>query len=114
MDLGGNATARNFWKYHLTSSLSCLVFVVDAHDRDRLGEAKDALEKILHEQSLLSSVPLLVIGNKCDFEDCATYTDIVQALALNTLEPHEWTLKLASAATGQGVPELVEWLQKTL
>ena len=45
------------------SLISGLIFVVDSNDRERVGEARDELNRMLNEDELRNSV-LLVFANK--------------------------------------------------
>ena len=44
-------------------SISGLIFVVDSNDRERVGEAKDELSRMLNEDELRDAI-LLVFANK--------------------------------------------------
>ena len=47
----------------LICSLSGLIFVVDSNDRERIGEAKEELTRMINEDELRDAV-LLVFANK--------------------------------------------------
>ncbi|KAH3716401.1 hypothetical protein DPMN_059123 [Dreissena polymorpha] len=49
--------------YDLVCVLSGLIFVVDSNDRERVGEAKDELSRMLNEDELRDAI-LLVFANK--------------------------------------------------
>ena len=63
-DLGGHHRFRDDWSRHVRGC-GALLFVVDVADAARLGEARQALQRLL-EDPVVGSMPLLVIANKAD------------------------------------------------
>jgi ADP-ribosylation factor protein 1 len=61
-DLGGHNKIRSLWREYLEDTQG-LVFVVDSTDRERIGEARDHLQRMLQEELLRDAV-LLVFANK--------------------------------------------------
>lgn len=80
-DLGGSAAIRQFWGRYITAETQLLIFVVDAADRERFGEARLALEVAL--KSCGESVALLVLANKQDLPGAATTAETAQALGID-------------------------------
>lgn len=62
-DLGGQKKLRNQWKDYLEKS-NAVIFVIDAHDRERYLEMKDEFKnRVLPE---LGEKPCLIVCNKLD------------------------------------------------
>ncbi|TFK25184.1 P-loop containing nucleoside triphosphate hydrolase protein [Coprinopsis marcescibilis] len=63
-DLGGQRGIRNIWpKYY--DDCHAVVFVIDAEDRERLGEGWEVFDSVLSAPQILE-VPLLLLANKQD------------------------------------------------
>ncbi|KXT17387.1 hypothetical protein AC579_3854 [Pseudocercospora musae] len=130
-DVGGQHSLRNLW-HNYYSSCHAIVFVIDStdigdadiarlsekgasDDEGRLGECKLVLEDVLQNESA-EGVPVLVLANKQDREDCVEVVRIKEGLVRKVFEGEKGqnvrdsrVLPL-SALTGTGVKEAVEWL----
>ena len=62
-DLFGKGTKHLLYQYKFFFFLSGLIFVVDSNDRERIGEAKDEIMRMLNEDELRNA-KLLVFANK--------------------------------------------------
>ncbi len=84
-------------------------------DAGRLEECKMVLESILGNEEA-SGVPLLVLANKQDREDCVEVVRIKEGLVRRVFEGakggsvRDSRVLPCSALTGAGVQEAVEWL----
>jgi ADP-ribosylation factor related protein 1 len=82
----------------------------------RLGECKDVLESIL-QSSETSGIPLLVLANKQDREDCVEVVRIKEGFVRRVFEGEKGgsvrdsRVLPCSALTGTGVEEAVEWVR---
>ena len=47
-DVGGQDKIRPLWRHYFQNTQG-LIFVVDSNDRDRIGEARDELHRMLNE-----------------------------------------------------------------
>jgi ADP-ribosylation factor related protein 1 len=139
-DVGGQHSLRGLWQSYY-SSAHAIVFVVDSTDigdgnishlassdqpttstpkpssdhEGRLDECKLVLEDVL-QHSEAEGVPVLVLANKQDREDCVEVVRIKEGFVRKVFEGEKGqnvrdsrVLPL-SALTGTGVKEAVEWV----
>lgn len=112
-DVGGNEKIRQNWKqyYHQTQGV---IFVIDSGDRERLGESKAELERMLAEAEL-KGAKLLIFVNKQDLPNAMSVGEVTEGLGLRTLKSgHTWFVKAASAKTGSGLSEGLDWLSEVI
>jgi ADP-ribosylation factor related protein 1 len=138
-DVGGQTTMRGLWQSYY-SSCHAIIFVVDSTDvgegledftsgaagvsnngvngesHGRLGECKLVLESVLQNADV-AGVPVLVLANKQDREDCVEVVRIKEGFVRQVFEGEKGggvrdsrVLPL-SALMGTGVREAVEWVQ---
>merc|ERR1711890_24934 len=73
-DVGGQDKIRPLWRHYFQNTQG-LIFVVDSNDRERIGEARDELMRMLAEDELREAVllifsekqELVYSGNMCHF-----------------------------------------------
>ncbi|GLJ29122.1 hypothetical protein SUGI_0574090 [Cryptomeria japonica] len=109
-DVGGQENIRPLWTHYLRNAEG-LVFVVDSNDRERIGEAKDLLHKMLSEDDL-KGVSLLVFANKQDFPNAMNTAEIIEKLDLQSLSDCCWYVQNSCATSGEGLFEGLDWLSK--
>lgn len=132
-DVGGQHSLRGLWQSYY-SSCHAIVFVIDStdvgdadlsklsspdghkeEDFGRLEECKLVLEDVLLNQDA-EGVPVLVLANKQDREDCVEVVRIKEGLVRKVFEGEKGgsvrdsRVLPCSALTGTGVTEAVEWL----
>lgn len=87
-DVGGQDKIRPLWRHYFQNTQG-LVFVVDSNDRDRIGEARDELHRMLSEDELRDAV-LLVFANKQDLPNAMTAAEVTDKLGLHSLRQRNW------------------------
>jgi len=107
-DLGGQTGLRSIWDKYYDES-HAVVYVVDSASKDRWGESKGALEKVLGARELYGA-PVLVLANKQDLEDSAPPQELKEHFGLGKLDSRPIAIMPVCAYTGQGLRDAVDWL----
>ena len=134
-DVGGQHALRSMWTSYY-EVCHAIVFVVDGCDigdpessnldedgaggggggGGRLEECRKTLESVLSHPST-ASIPLLVLANKQDREDCVETVRIKEGLVRRVFEGErgggvrDSRVLPVSALKGEGVREAVEWVR---
>lgn len=87
--------------------------MVDSNDRDRVGEARDELHRMLNEDELRDAL-LLVFANKQDLPNAMSAAEITDKLGLQSLRQRQWFIQATCATSGDGLYEGLEWLSTNL
>jgi len=118
-DVGGQDKIRPLWRHYYQNTQG-VIFVVDSNDRDRIDDSKDyehsakeELSRMLAEDELRDAV-LLVFANKQDLPNAMKVQEVTERLGLNKLRNRQWYIQGASAPTGDGLYEGLDWLSNTL
>eukprot|EP00401_Gymnodinium_catenatum_P045842 CAMPEP_0117563106 /NCGR_PEP_ID=MMETSP0784-20121206/55319_1 /TAXON_ID=39447 /ORGANISM="" /LENGTH=221 /DNA_ID=CAMNT_0005360733 /DNA_START=11 /DNA_END=676 /DNA_ORIENTATION=+ len=114
-DVGGRDKIRPLWRryYEMYEKMDCLVFVVDSNDRDRIVDAKEALDGMMVEDQLRDTV-LLVFANKQDLPNAMPVADITEKLGLHNLRHTTWYIQGSVATSGEGLYEGLDWLRSAI
>lgn len=107
-DVGGQDRIRPLWRHYFADTQG-LIFVVDSNDRDRIGEAREELHRMLNEEDLRDAV-LLVFANKQDLPNAMNAAQITDQLGLGSLRNRKWCVKGTIATNGEGLYEGLDWL----
>lgn len=113
-DLGGQEELQSLWdKYYAESH--AVIYVVDSSDQQRIDESKQAFDQMIGNESL-RGVPLLLLANKQDLEDCLSLSAIKSAFQENghQLSMRDCKAMSVSALTGDGVDEGIRWMVKCI
>mmetsp|Transcript_18371 Transcript_18371/g.27724 ORF Transcript_18371/g.27724 Transcript_18371/m.27724 type:complete len:181 (+) Transcript_18371:87-629(+) len=111
-DVGGPDKLRRLWG-HYYEGADGVVFVVDSNDRDRIGDAREELERLLSTPQL-ERATLLVFANKQDLPNSMGSSEIAEKLGLGNLRNRRWYLQQACAPSGEGLLEGFQWLSKNI
>ena len=111
-DVGGQDKIRPLWQHYYRNT-KCLIYVVDASDRDRVHEARDELHRMLDEDELREAT-LLVFANKQDLPNAMAPAEITDKLGLNDLRTRRWYIQPTCATNGDGLYEGLDWLSAQL
>lgn len=89
--------------------------MVDSNDRDRMNESKELFDKMIKNE-YLSGVPLLILANKQDLEDCMGVRDIKPVFQQHghLIGRRDCLTIPTSGLNGEGVEEAVTWLVEAL
>eukprot|EP00656_Telonema_subtile_P011869 TRINITY_DN15922_c0_g1_i1.p1 TRINITY_DN15922_c0_g1~~TRINITY_DN15922_c0_g1_i1.p1 ORF type:complete len:198 (-),score=31.84 TRINITY_DN15922_c0_g1_i1:34-627(-) len=112
-DLGGQRVLRSIWEKY-SGSAHAIIYMLDASDRDRFLEAREAFGALLGRADTQGAA-VLVLANKYDLADVALPDEIQETLQL--IELHETCvcrLQPVSALTGEGLELAMKWLHDTL
>jgi small GTP-binding protein len=111
-DVGGQDKIRPLWRHYFQNTQG-LIFVVDSNDRERIGEAREELNRMLNEDELRDAV-LLVFCNKQDLPNALQATDVTAKLGLQSMRNRRWFIQSTCATTGDGLYEGLDWLANEL
>eukprot|EP01026_Neomeris_dumetosa_P019796 TRINITY_DN179_c1_g1_i1.p2 TRINITY_DN179_c1_g1~~TRINITY_DN179_c1_g1_i1.p2 ORF type:complete len:180 (-),score=24.71 TRINITY_DN179_c1_g1_i1:268-807(-) len=111
-DVGGQDKIRPLWRHYFQNTQG-LIFVVDSNDRDRVGEARDELSRMLNEDELANAA-LLVFANKQDLPNAMNVAEITDKLGLHSLRNRKWYIQATCATSGDGLYEGLDWLSNNI
>ncbi|XP_021367861.1 ADP-ribosylation factor 1 isoform X1 [Mizuhopecten yessoensis] len=111
-DVGGQDKIRPLWRHYFQNTQG-LIFVVDSNDRERVGEAKEELSRMLGEDELRDAV-LLVFANKQDLPNAMNAPEITEKLGLSNLRNRNWFIQATCATSGDGLYEGLDWVSNQL
>ena len=111
-DVGGQDKIRPLWR-HYYENTDGIIFVVDSNDRDRIGAARDELDKMCQEEALRDAI-LLVFSNKQDLPNAMNAAEMVEKLGLRSRSNRKWYIQAACATQGDGLYEGLDRLVSEL
>lgn len=109
-DLGGQEELQSLWEKYYAES-HAVIYVVDAFDRDRVQESKEAFDALISSENLMG-VPLLVLANKQDLPDCMGVREVKPVFnqSAHLIGRRDCMVMPVSALTGDGVDEGIRWM----
>eukprot|EP00177_Eucheuma_denticulatum_P001651 GFKZ01002972.1.p1 GENE.GFKZ01002972.1~~GFKZ01002972.1.p1 ORF type:complete len:180 (+),score=30.48 GFKZ01002972.1:232-771(+) len=111
-DVGGQDKIRPLWRHYFQNTQG-LIYVVDSNDRDRIGESRDELKKMLSEEELRNAT-VLIFANKQDLPNAMPVADLTQELGLPSMNNRKWFVQPCCATNGNGLYEGLDWLTENL
>lgn len=113
-DLGGQEELQSLWdKYYAESH--AIIYVIDSSDTERIDESKKAFDQMIANSSV-GNVPLLLLANKQDLEECMSVSAVKNAFKEDDHKIGRRDIKAmgVSALRGDGVDEGIEWLVRCI
>jgi small GTP-binding protein len=111
-DVGGQTILRPLWR-HYYAGTDALIYVVDSSDVDRVDLAAEELRAVL-ETDEMRGCAVLVYANKQDLPRAIRPAELATRLGLHELRGHKWQIQAASALTGDGLYEGLDWVVEHL
>jgi len=111
-DIGGQETLRKLWRHYYRNT-DGVIFVVDSADHDRLEDARETLSRVFEEDELRDAV-FLIYANKQDLPGAVSISELSDKLGLHGQRKHKWYVQGASATTGAGLYEGLDWLSQAI
>ncbi|CAG9318821.1 unnamed protein product [Blepharisma stoltei] len=111
-DMGGQDKIRPLWRYYY-ENIQGIIFVVDSNDRDRIGIAREEIQKLVTEPLLRDTV-ILVLANKQDLDNSMNASEVADKLYLHSIRGKKWWIQSTCATSGEGLYEGMNWLTKVL
>jgi len=111
-DVGGQDKIRPLWRHYYQNTQG-LIFVIDSNDRDRIGEARDELNKMLNEDEMRDAI-LLVYANKQDLPNAMSAAEITEKLKLSEMRNRQWYIQSCCATSGDGLYEGLDRLTNNI
>ncbi|GAB1607467.1 ADP-ribosylation factor-like [Argonauta hians] len=108
-DVGGQDKIRSLWK-HYYQDVSCLLYVVDSADKNRMAESRYELNSVLRQKEM-EGVPVIILANKKDLPNALSVSEITDNLNLSKLEDRRWHIQSTCATTGEGILETMDKLK---
>ena len=111
-DIGGQDILRKLWR-HYYNNADAVIFIVDANDTDRIELARQELHKVLDHDELRDA-SVLVYANKMDLPHSMDLATVTEKMGMRNLRARQWYVQAATATTGDGLYEGLDWLSATL
>ncbi|KAH3767577.1 ADP-ribosylation factor 1 [Pelomyxa schiedti] len=111
-DVGGQDKIRPLW-HHYFSGTQVLIWVVDAHDRERMIESRVELHRAVADEILRNAL-VLILANKQDLPDGMNKDELADMLEMHRLGNRKWTIQPTSAISGTGITEGLDWAYSNL
>lgn len=115
-DVGGQKLLRNLWA-NFYEGCSCVLYVVDSNDRERIKEATAELHRTL-EHAELARATVLIYANKQDLPHAVSVAELHQLMKIPQLQAQRPNRKIfiqgCCAPKGNGLYEGLDFLCSNL
>lgn len=112
IEISGSLRYRDYWT-SFYSQVEGIVFIIDGTDISRLPIVKEHIFTLF--KSITTEVPVEILINKYDLEDCASKTSVQNFLELDYLDSKfQWGLSNSIAFNGFGVKESIKSISKKI
>jgi len=113
-DLGGHIQARRYWHDYFPE-VNGIVFMIDVADKNRLGESRKELQKLMYDPQL-DGVPILILGNKIDAEGAIGEDELREFIGIphGSILANSMRVCMCSVVHNQGFYDGFEWLGKCI
>ncbi|KAH3731692.1 ADP-ribosylation factor 1 [Pelomyxa schiedti] len=111
-DVGGKAEIRTLW-CNFFYGTQVLIWVVDAHDRERMEESRVELQRAVADEDLRDAL-VLILANKQDLPGSVNKDELAVLLEMHRLGNRKWFIQQTSAISGTGVAEGLDWVYSNL
>lgn len=111
-DIGGQDRLRPLWR-HYVQHTDAVIYVVDAGDRGRVGEAAEELHRLFQSDELRDT-KLLVYANKQDLPGSMSLAEVQAELKLDRVTKNPRRIVGSAAILGEGIYEGLDWLSSAL
>eukprot|EP01129_Flabellula_baltica_P011498 TRINITY_DN5048_c0_g1_i1.p1 TRINITY_DN5048_c0_g1~~TRINITY_DN5048_c0_g1_i1.p1 ORF type:complete len:501 (+),score=95.10 TRINITY_DN5048_c0_g1_i1:101-1603(+) len=114
-DVGGSQNIRVLWRHYYDNTHG-IIWVVDAHDRDRLNQSVEYFKETLRSDDLDPQIPVLIFINKQDLPDSITVSHASELFSLNVpeMKNRPWYIQSSCAVSGEGLWEGLTWISQQL
>jgi ADP-ribosylation factor protein 6 len=111
LDLGGGKSCLPIWKKNF-ENVDGFFFLVDCNDKQRLAEAGNFLISIVSKFGVMRGIPVVVVANKQDLDDCPTLDELITIMNLSKLSEttNKCYVQPTSVLNGTGVKEAAKKL----
>jgi len=117
-DVGGAEQGRDLWR-HYVKNAHAVVFVVDSADEyhlDQCGDesARKELHRVLKNDELPFTSPLLIYANKQDKDGALSSAVLEKRLDLASIKSRPWHITHSVATKNTGTEDGIDWLCEAL
>jgi len=107
-DIGGQPRFRGMWERYCRG-VSCIVYMVDAADLDRIEASKQELHSLLSRPQLVG-IPVLVLGNKKDLPNALAEEQLIDTMLLKDITDRDINCYSISCKDKHNLDITMQWI----